>query len=118
MEVKLTCVLIDMLIAITLVIMGIAFTKSDGKLCKYIAGYNMKSHEERKDYDEMKICKYFGKAIISWAIPYIIGAIVDCFIPIVGTSLAALLFIIAVFYHVYQSRDKIFDEKFKLHSNS
>ena len=61
----------------------------------------------------MKICKYFGKTILIWAILFIVGALVNCFYPEIGIKLAFLLLIIALAYHIY-IRYKKFDEKFKI----
>lgn len=102
----------DLLIGAILAVMGVLFTKSKGKGCNFISGYNLATPEERKNYDEVKICKYFGKTILIWASFFIVGALVDCFYQGIGMKLAFLLFIIAAAYHIY-IRYKKFDKKFK-----
>ncbi|WP_271809832.1 DUF3784 domain-containing protein [Clostridium beijerinckii] len=108
-----TYISIDLLIAAVFVIMGVLFIKSNGKGCYFISGYNLASPEERKNYDEVKICNYFGKTILIWSIFFIIGALVDYFYYGTGMKLAFLLLIIALVYHIY-IRYKKFDEKFKI----
>jgi hypothetical protein len=81
MDDKLVCISIDIFMAVIFIIMGVIFNKSNGKACDLIAGYYMKSQEERKKYNEIKICKSFGIANMSWAIYFIIGAIIDYFKP-------------------------------------
>lgn len=108
-----TCISIDLLIAVIFIIMGVLFIKSNGKGCNFISGYNLATEEERKNYDEVKICKYVGKTILVWAVFFIIGALVDYFYQGIGIKLAFFLFIIAFAYHIY-IRYKKFDEKFKI----
>ena len=45
----------------------------------------MKSAEERKKYDEKKMCKDYGKRMMLWPIPFFIGAVIDFIFPIKGT---------------------------------
>ena len=40
---------------------GIYFYKSKGKAARFLSGYNMKSEDERKKYDENAMCKAYGK---------------------------------------------------------
>ena len=108
-----TCISIDLLIVAMFVIMGVLFIKSNGKGCDFISGYNLATPEERKNYNEVKICEYFGKTILIWAIFFIIGALLDYFYQGIGIKIAFLLLIIALVYHIY-IRYKKFDEKFKI----
>jgi len=108
-----TYISIDLLIAVIFIVMGVLFIKSNGKGCNFISGYNLKTEEERKNYDEVKICKYVGKTILVWAVFFIIGALVDCFYKGIGIMLAFFLFIIGLAYLIY-IRCKKFDEKFKI----
>jgi hypothetical protein len=114
MEIKLVYISIDLLVAVILSIIGMLFVKSNGKGCDFLSGYNMAASEERKNYDEVKICNYTGKMNLIWSIFFIIGAIVDFFAPGVGVKLAFLLFIIAVVYYIIYIRYIKFDEKFKI----
>lgn len=45
------------------------FYRSNGKAVNFLTGYNMKSAEERKKYDEKKMCKDYGKRMMLWPIP-------------------------------------------------
>lgn len=61
------------------------FYRSNGKAVNFLTGYNMKSAEERKKYDEKKMCKDYGKRMMLWPIPFFIGAVIDFIFPIKGT---------------------------------
>lgn len=113
MEAKLICISIDIMMILIYVFIGFLFMRSNGKACNFIAGYNMKSQKERNNYDEVKICKYFGITIMSWAIPFIIGVILDLFITGVGIMTAFVVLTIAILYHVFHNRNKVFDKKFR-----
>jgi dipeptide/tripeptide permease len=117
MDSKLICISIDIMMILSYIIIGFLFLKSSGKACNFIAGYNMKSQEERNNYDEVKICKYFGITIMSWAIPFIIGVVLDLFLAGVGITTAFVFLTIAIIYHVFQSRNKVFDKKFRKNEN-
>ena len=53
------------------------FYKSEGKAAKFLSGYNMKSVDERKKYDENAMCKAYGKRMMFMSVPFIIGIIID-----------------------------------------
>ena len=53
------------------------FYKSEGKAAKFLSGYNMKSADERKKYDENAMCKAYGKRMMFMSVPFIIGIIID-----------------------------------------
>ena len=42
-----------------------------------MSGYNMKSADERKKYDENAMCKAYGKRMMFMSVPFIIGIIID-----------------------------------------
>ena len=42
-----------------------------------MSGYNMKSAEERKKYDENAMCKAYGKRMMLMSLPFIAGMIID-----------------------------------------
>ena len=71
------CVLFDMGMAAIMFIIGILFYKSNGKATNFLSGYNMRSTEERKKYDEIQTCKDYGKRMMYMAIPFLIGAVID-----------------------------------------
>ena len=56
---------------------GMLFYKSEGKAAKFLSGYNMKSADERKKYDENAMCKAYGKRMMFMSVPFIIGIIID-----------------------------------------
>ena len=49
---------------------------------------NMKSAEERKKYDEKKMCKDYRKRMMLWPIPFLIGAVIGFIFSIKGTLIA------------------------------
>ena len=53
------------------------FYKSEGKAAKFLSGYNMKSGDERKKYDDNAMCKAYGKRMMFMSVPFIIGIIID-----------------------------------------
>ena len=53
------------------------FYTSEGKAAKFLSGYNMKSADERKKYDENAMCKAYGKRMMFMSVPFIIGIIID-----------------------------------------
>ena len=53
------------------------FYKSEGKAAKFLSGYNMKSADERKKYDENAMCMAYGKRMMFMSVPFIIGIIID-----------------------------------------
>ena len=74
---KMFCVLFDMGMAAIMFIIGILFYKSNGKATNFLSGYNMRSTEERKKYDEIQMCKDYGKTMMYMAIPFLIGTLID-----------------------------------------
>lgn len=71
------CILFDIGMSAIMLIVGILFYKSNGKAADFLSGYNMRSAEERKKYDEIEMCKVYGKRMIRMAIPFLIGAVID-----------------------------------------
>ena len=45
------------MMAVIMFLFGMWFYKSEGKATKFLSGYNMKSADERKKYDENAMCK-------------------------------------------------------------
>ncbi len=76
--------LFDIGMAVIMFIIGILFYKSNGKAANFLSGYNMRSTEERKKYNEIQMCRDYGKRMICMAIPFLIGAVID--IQFVGTG--------------------------------
>ena len=53
------------------------FYKSEGKAAKFLSGFNMKSEDDRKKYDDNAMCKAYGKRMMFMSVPFIIGIIID-----------------------------------------
>lgn len=91
---KVYCILFDLMMAILFFLIGFLFYKSNGKAANFLTGYNMKSIEERNKFDEDTLCKDYGKKIMLWSIPYLIGIGIDMYFPGKGIRIASILWII------------------------
>ena len=47
---------------------------------QFLSGYNMKSKEERKQYDEKEMCRVYGNRMMWMALPFVAGAAIEFFI--------------------------------------
>lgn len=56
-------IVFDFMMAVIMFLFGMWFYKSEGKATKFLSGYNMKSADERKKYDENAMCKAYGKLL-------------------------------------------------------
>lgn len=70
-------IVFDFAMAVIMFLFGIYFYKLKGKAAKFLSGYNMKSEDERKKYDENAMCKAYGKRMIVMSLPFIVGIIID-----------------------------------------
>ena len=70
-------IVFDFAMAVIMFLFGIYFYKSKGKAARFLSGYNMKSEDERKKYDENAMCKAYGKRMIVMSLPFIVGIIID-----------------------------------------
>ena len=70
-------IVFDFMMAVIMFLFGMWFYKSEGKAAKFLSGYNMKSADERKKYDENAMCKAYGKRMMFMSVPFIIGIIID-----------------------------------------
>ena len=91
---KVYCILFDLMMAILFFLIGFSFYKSNGKAANFLTGYNMKSIEERNKFDEDTLCKDYGKKIMLWGIPYLIGIGIDIYSPGKGVRIAWILWVI------------------------
>ena len=70
-------VIFDFCMAVIMLLFGIGFYRSGGKAADYLTGYNMRSADERRKYDEDAMCKAYGKRMMFMSVPFIIGIIID-----------------------------------------
>jgi len=70
-------VFFDIGMAVIMLAMGILFYKSNGKAANLLTGYNMKPNKERKEFDEIQLCKDYGKRMMYMAVPFLVGAVID-----------------------------------------
>ncbi|SHJ08445.1 protein of unknown function [Clostridium cavendishii DSM 21758] len=101
-------VIFDLGMALLLLILGLCFYKSKGKASNFLTGYNSKSTNEIEGFDDEKMCKDYGKRMTIWAIPFLIGTIVDIFKSGVGCALAWIGYIILFIWHMV---DRVKNEK-------
>ena len=76
-------IVFDFMMAVIMFLFGMGVYKSEGKAAKFLSGYNMKSADERKKYDENAMCKAYGKRMMFMSVPFIIGIIIDILIGII-----------------------------------
>jgi len=81
-------VLFDIAMAVIMLAMGISFYKSNGKAADFLSGYNMRSAQERKKYDEKQMCRDYGKRMMYMAIPFLFGTVIDIWFTGVGCLVA------------------------------
>ena len=76
---------------------GIGFYKSERKAVKFLTGYNEKSEDERKKYDESTMSKAYGKRMMFMSLPFLMGIIIDIYYPGIGCLVAwAVWFILFI----------------------
>jgi len=81
-------VIFDIGMAVIMLAMGISFYKSNGKAADFLSGYNMRSAQERKKYDEKQMCRDYGKRMMYMAIPFLFGTVIDIWFTGVGCLVA------------------------------
>ena len=79
---------IDVMMALLFLAIGLLFYRSNGKAANYLAGYNMKTKEEREKHDETEMCKEYGKRMMFMSVPFIVGGAVDYSYAGIGTVIA------------------------------
>ena len=87
-------IVFDFAMAVIMFLFGIYFYKSKGKAAKFLSGYNMKSEDERKKYDENAMCKVYGKRMIVMSLPFIVGIIIDTQYQGIGCLIAWVAWVV------------------------
>ncbi|CBL19115.1 DUF3784 domain-containing protein [Ruminococcus sp. SR1/5] len=85
------CVIFDLGMAVIMFLFGICFVKSNGKAAAFLSGYNMKSKEERKQYDEKEMCRVYGNRMMWMALPFVVGAAIDLLYSGIGCFAACVI---------------------------
>ena len=85
------CVIFDLGMAVIMFLFGISFVKSNGKAAAFLSGYNMKSKEERKQYDEKEMCRVYGNKMMWMALPFVAGAAIDLLYSGIGCFAACII---------------------------
>ena len=84
----------DLLMAILMFLFGLYFYRSNGKATNLLTGYNLRSEEERKKYDEKDMSECYGKRMMMMSFPFLLGAVIDIFVNGIGCILAWIIWII------------------------
>lgn len=87
-------IIYDFSMAVLMALFGIYFYKSKGKAARFLSGYNMKSEDERKKYDENAMCKAYGKRMMFMSIPFIAGMIIDIWYIGIGCLMAWVIWFV------------------------
>ena len=87
-------IIFDFAMAVIMLLFGIWFYRSKGQASKFLSGYNMKSAEERKKYDENAMCKAYGKRMMVMSLPFIVGIIIDIQYQGTGCLIAWMIWLI------------------------
>ena len=87
-------IVFDFAMAVIMFLFGIYFYKSKGKAARFWSGYNMKSEDERKKYDENAMCKAYGKRMIVMSLPFIVGIIIDTQYQGIGCLIAWVVWVV------------------------
>ena len=87
-------IVFDFAMAVIMFLFGFYFYKSNGNAARFLSGYNMKSANERKKYDENAMCKAYGKRMIVMALPFILGIIIDTQYQGIGCLIAWVAWIV------------------------
>ena len=87
-------IIYDFSMTVLMALFGIYFYKSKGKAARFLSGYNMKSEDERKKYDENAMCKAYGKRMIVMSLPFIVGIIIDTQYQGIGCLIAWVVWVV------------------------
>ena len=87
-------IVFDFAMAVIMFLFGICFYKSNGDAVRFLSGYNMKSKDERKKYDENAMCKVYGKRMAVMSLPFIVGIIIDTQYQGIGCLIAWVAWIV------------------------
>ena len=87
-------IIFDFAMAVIMLLFGIWFYRSKGQASNFLSGYNMKSAEERKKYDENAMCKAYGKRMMFMSIPFIAGMIIDIWYIGIGCLMAWVIWFV------------------------
>lgn len=98
-------IIFDLMMALIIFLVGLYFYRSHGKAANLLSGYNMRSAQERKQFDETAMCRIYGKHMMFMVVPFLIGALVDFFHAGTGCIIAWICFIILwIFLMVERSK--------------
>lgn len=103
----------SMIMAVFFFIISMIFFIFKEKSCILIAGYNFKSKDERKQYDEKRISKDFAFSNLKYSLIFLVGSI-GCIL--ISEWCFYISFIIWLLYFIKNcgSVNKIFD-KYKIY---
>lgn len=98
MDFKTFCMVFDVVMALVFLCLGFSFCASNGKGLKHLTGYKRRSGGERENGEERQICRSYGKIMMCWAIPFLIGLGIDIMYPGKGLFTAWMLWAVLYVY--------------------
>lgn len=112
MSARMFCVLWEAGLFIVCLLLGSYFYRSQGKASRFIAGYNSKSQEQRKSYDEDKLCKDYGRNMCWMSLIFLLGLGIDLKWTGRGVLVSVVCLAVAVMLHLLLI-NKNFDSEYK-----
>ncbi len=95
----------SLMMALILFLTGYRFYHSHGKASQYIAGFNTKSEEERRQYDESKLCRDYGKRIMLWSVPFLLGPALGLINLPIGAMVETAGFTALLGWHIWDMHE-------------
>nr|WP_243190625.1 DUF3784 domain-containing protein [Clostridium gallinarum] len=77
-----------------------------------ISGFNLKSKEEKKEYDTERMSKDYRKSMIIWIVIFLVGALGSYYINQYWSVIAFVIWLIIFLKDVHLDEEKAF-EKYK-----
>lgn len=95
----------SLMMALILFFTGRCFYRSNGKAWRHIAGFNTKSENERQQYDGIRLCRDYGKRIMLWAAPFLIGLVLDIVKLGAGAWFECAAFTLLLIWHIWDMHE-------------
>ena len=108
---KIIFICLDMIMVLIFLLLAFFFFKYPSKAIKFVAGYNLKSLDDRKLYDEVRICHDISKILLCYTLLFVIGAVIDFFTGWIGYCIAWVLFVVLLIMNIVRNRN--FDINYK-----
>ena len=90
----------DLGMAVIFLAIGLLFYSSKGKAAGYLTGYQAGEDLELQTKKDEIICRIYGKRMMLWALPFVLGAVIDSQMPGYGITFAWIVWIGAFVWHM------------------